>query len=231
MKNENIRKINKLGKVSRILLMIMRVACIIGIVACIVSSVIVPLTLPKDNAFTASGTASAQITVDDSVKFFVKSDIVNIGGIKFSKMNELQKYEDKWGLFGTDVNVKIDETESSGKVVYDITADLDAKSPASMVMAICLVCAAGAVLCAVMLIVVIFAGKLAKALEVCNSPFEDNVIKSMRNFAFSLIPLAVVYLHEGGIDMTAVVVIIAVIIFSYIFRYGAELQKESDETV
>lgn len=231
MKNENIRKINTLGKISRILLIIMRVACIIGIVACLVSSVVVPLTLPKDDVITATGTASAQITVDDSIKFFVKSDIVNIGGIKFSTMNKLQKYEEEWSVLGTDVNVKVDETESNGKVVYDITADLDAKSPKSMIMTICLACVAGAVFCAIMLIVVIFAGKLAKALETCNSPFEDNIIKSMRNFAFSLIPLAVVYLHDGGIDMTAVVLIIAVIIFSYIFKYGAELQKESDETL
>lgn len=230
MKNENIRKINTLGKVSRIILVIMRIACIIGIVACLVGSIIT-LTLPKDDIITATGTASAQITVDDSTKFFIESDIVNIGGIKFSTMNKLQKYEEEWGIFGTDVNVKVDETESNGKVIYDITADLDAKNSKSMVFTMSLACIAGAVFCAIMLVAVIFAGKLAKALETCNSPFEDNVIKSMRNFAFSLIPLAVAYLHDGGIDMTAVVIIIAVIIFSYIFKYGAELQKESDETI
>lgn len=230
MKNENIMKINMLGKISRIILIIMKIALIIGIVGCLFASV-VTLALPKDEVFTATGTASAQITVDDSTKFFITSDIINIGGIKFSTMNKLQKYEDKWGIFGTDVNVKVDETESNGKVIYDITADLDAKNSKSIVFTMFLTCIIGAVFCAIMLVVVIFGGKLAKALETCESPFEDNVIKSIRNFAFSLIPLAVVYLSEGGINATAIVLIIAVIIFSYIFRYGAELQKESDETV
>lgn len=230
MKNENIMKINMLGKVSRIILIIMKIALIIGIVGCLFASV-VTLALPKDDVFTATGTASAQITVDDSAKFFITSDIINIGGIKFSTMNKLQKYEDEWGIFGTDVNVKVDETESNGKVVYNITADLDAQNAKSMVFTMSLACIAGAVVCAVILVIVIFAGKLAKALEKCESPFEDNVIKSIRNFAWSLIPLAVVYLSEGGINATAIVLIIAVIIFSYIFKYGAELQKESDETV
>lgn len=231
MKNENIRKINTLGKVSRILLIIMRIVLIIGIVSCLVSSVIV-LTLPKDDIATATGTMSAQVTVDDSAKFFISSDVINIGGIKISNINELEEYDDEdVNILGTDVKLKIDETESNGKIIYDITAELDAKNTKSMVFTMFFACLIGAVMCAVMLVVVIFGGKFAKTLETCNSPFEDNVIKSMRNFAFSLIPLAIVYLYNGGIDMTAVVVIIAVIIFSYIFKYGAELQKESDETV
>ncbi len=230
MKNENIRKINTLGKVSRILLIIVRIALIIGIVSCLVGSVIT-LTLPKDDIATATGTMSAQITVDDSAKFFISSDVINIGGIKISNINELKEHDEDVSILGTDVKLKIDETESNGKKIYDITAELDAKNTKSMVFTMFFACLTGAVFCAIMLIVIIFAGKFAKTLETCNSPFEDNVIKSMRNFAFSLIPLAVVYLSNGGIDMTAVVVIIAVIIFSYIFKYGAELQKESDETV
>lgn len=230
MKNENIKKINTLGKVSRIILVIMRIASIIGIVACLVSSVVM-LALPKDDSFTATGTASAQITVDDSTKFFIKSDIVNIGGIKIGSINELEECDKAINIFGTDINLKIDETESNGKKIYDITADLDAQNAKSLIMTICLTCIVAAVFCTIILIAVIFAGKLAKSLETCNSPFEDNVIKSMRNFAFSLIPLAIIYLSEGGINATAIVLIIAVIIFSYIFKYGAELQKESDETL
>ena len=230
MKNENIKKINTLGKVSRIILVIMRIASIIGIVTCLISSVVM-LALPKDESFTATGTASAQITVDDSAKFIIKSDFVNILGLKIGSINELEEGDKAINIFGTDINLKIDETESNGKKIYDIAADLDAQNAKSLIMTMCLTCIVAAVFCAIILIALIFAGKLAKSLETCNSPFEDNVIKSMRNFAFSLIPLAIIYLSEGGINATAIVLIIAVIIFSYIFKYGAELQKESDETL
>lgn len=230
MKNENIKKINTLGKVSRIILVIMRIASIIGIVTCLISSVVM-LALPKDESFTATGTASAQITVDDSAKFIIKSDFVNILGLKIGSINELEEGDKAINIFGTDINLKIDETESNGKKIYDIAADLDAQNAKSLIMTMCLTCIVAAVFCTIILIAVIFAGKLAKSLETCNSPFEDNVIKSMRNFAFSLIPLAIIYLSEGGINATAIVLIIAVIIFSYIFKYGAELQKESDETL
>ncbi|MDE6087635.1 MAG: hypothetical protein K2G25_04550, partial [Oscillospiraceae bacterium] len=65
----------------------------------------------------------------------------------------------------------------------------------------------------------------------CETPFEENVLKTMKNFGFALIPTGLVCLSDGGISLTAIVLIIAIIIFTYIFKYGAELQKESDETV
>lgn len=230
MENKNIKKINTLGKVSRIMLIIMKVACIIGIVACLVSSVIV-LTLPKDDIMVATGTASAEIIIDDSSKFIIENDLFRIGGMKVSTIGDLEECDEDIDIFDTNIKLKIDETESDGKKIYNIDAELDSEDSKSIILAIFLICIADAVISAVMLVIVIFAGKFAKALEICKSPFEDNVIKSMKNFAFSLIPLAVVYLIAGGINMTAVVLVIAVIIFSYIFKYGAELQKESDETI
>ncbi|MDE5854232.1 MAG: hypothetical protein K2H19_04125 [Ruminococcus sp.] len=233
MKNENIKKINTLGKVSRILLIIMRIALIIGIVGCLVGSVIT-FTLPKDDLITATGTMSAQVTVDDSAKFFISSDIINIGGIKISNIDELKNCDEEIDIFGTDVKLKINETENNGKKIYDITADLDAKNTKSIIFTIVSACITGAVLCAVMLIAVIFGGKFAKALEICNSPFEEHVLKSMKKFAYSLIPIGCIEILLNGeeiISLTTAFIVIVVLIFAFIFNYGAELQQESDETI
>lgn len=230
MTNENIRKINTLGKVSKIILMIMRVFCIIGIAACIVGSIIV-LFVPKNDFITVTGTASAQVILDDSAKIISKNDLFSIGHIKIASVNDLEECDESINILGTKADLKIDETIKDGKMIYDINLDLDAKNMILPIMGACGACIAVAVFSAVMLVIVIFGGKLAKALEICKSPFEDNVIKAMKHFAFSLIPLGVVYLFDGGINITAAVLVIAVIIFYYIFKHGAELQKESDETV
>lgn len=229
MKNENIRKINTLGKVSRIILVIMRVACIIGIVACAVG-IVLTLLAPKSDYLTA-GTATAQLTVDDSVNFITNKPLVSIGGFKVGSVEDLEECDESIDLLGTKVDFKVDETESDGKRIYDITADLNADNAKAAVLFAVLACVLGMLVSGVMLVIVIFGGRFARALEICDSPFEENVITSMKHFAMSLIPLGIVYVFGGDVNITGVVLVIAVIMFYYIFKHGAELQKESDETV
>lgn len=230
MKNEKIKKINTLGKVSRILLIIMRVACIIGIVACLVSSVIV-LTSVSDDSFSLNGTASMQMTVDEGTNFFVTKNFIKIGGVKISNIEKLDDEHISGEFFGTKYNMNVNCKEKGEKNVYDITADLDAVDGRSLKMTVVLACLGGALACALALISVIFAGSLAKALEKCESPFEAGVSKAMKNFGISLIPMALMYLCADGVNMTMALLVIAIIIFSYIFSYGAQLQQESDETL
>lgn len=232
MKNENITKINKLGKVSRIILTIMRIACIIGVVACLVGTVIIGVALNTDNnVFNVTGTANAQITVDENTRLMINDEKISIGGVKVFSIKDLEDSDIHADALGTNVDIDVEKTDNNGVSVYDIKADVNADSIASIKTTIITTLILGAVISAVMLVAVIFGGKLAKSLEVCTSPFEENVISAMKKFGFSLIPMAVFYIIDGGIGLTSVILIIAIIIFSYIFKYGAELQKESDETV
>ena len=75
------------------------------------------------------------------------------------------------------------------------------------------------------------AKKMAKALENCNSPFEENVIKSMKHFAFSMIPWGIIYGYFFNSLILTVLIVLIVMAIVYIFSYGAELQHESDDTV
>lgn len=225
MKNENIKKINTLGKVCRILLVFARVACIIGIVCCIIVACAF-LALP-DDIVTADGAVTGQIRVDSS----------RIPSIFSDDLVDLEERDMDFGVFGTGIkwNVikwNVEESQNDKEVVYDINGELNTDNHSALIASTVGTCLAGAVMCAFMLVIVIFGGKFAKSLEICNSPFEENVLKSMKRFAFSLIPIGIFqFCWHGSISLTTLFIVIVIIILSFIFSYGAQLQQESDETL
>lgn len=92
-RNENVRKINALGKTANVIITVVKVIIIIGI-ACAVAAGILCQFMPKD-FITASGSANAEITVNSSEKGtifdifaenLVDTDRVSIGvmGLRFS---------------------------------------------------------------------------------------------------------------------------------------------------
>lgn len=216
-----VKKINTLGKVSKIILIIMRIACIVGIVLTIVGGIVVLATFPTGStAITSNGTASYEMTADtnrlpSSISFFENEDITN----------------ESFKLFGTKFTLKDNIAVNDGIKTYTMNAEFDSPNSTLFKYGIVGVCFAATVYAAFTLIVVIFAGKLAKALETCQSPFEESVTKAMKHFAFSLIPAGFTFVTDGSLNLTMVLIILAVIIFSYIFSYGAKLQQESDETL
>ena len=220
-----VKRINNLGKVSKIILMIMRIACIIGIVAMIVGGIFCITVLPSDStAITAKGNASYEFIVD-TAKLPAYVDVSS--DINIDEDNIDAKFE----LLGTEISIKDIASEENGIERYTFDANFNAPNSTIFRYGFAGACFAAALYFAFTLIVVIFAGKLAKALEKCQSPFDESVTKAMKHFAFSLIPAVLTYITQGSINLTMVLIVIAVIIFSYIFSYGAKLQQESDETL
>lgn len=217
-----VKRINTLGKVSKIILIIMRIFCIVGMVVTIVSGIFCIAVLPSDNtAITSNGNASFEMVVDtnrlpSSISFFEDEDITN----------------ESFKLFGTKFTLKDNITDNDGIQTYTMNAEFDSPNSTIFRYGVAGACFAAAIYFAFTLIVVIFAGKLAKALEKCQSPFEESVTKAMKHFALSLlIPLAFMIGEKGIMNLSVFLAILAVIIFSYIFSYGAKLQQESDETL
>lgn len=220
MKNSNISKINTLGKVSRIILIIMRVVLIIGLVGCLITTFAF-MAVPKSDVITADGTVSAQITVDcEQIPPIFSDDIL-----------DLDEKDLDVDFMGTGINWLVEKNKVGNDYIYNINGTLDIDQSNAVVWSIAGAAGMGALMCAVVLVAVIFGGKLAKALEVCSSPFEANVLEAMKKFAFSLIPIGVVAVIADGISLITAFIVIVVIMFAFIFNYGAELQKESDETV
>lgn len=224
MKNENIKKINTLGKVSRIILIIMRVALIIGIVVCLLSAIAFCL-MPKSDVITADGTVSAQIKIDcEKIPSIIFSDDII----------DLDENNIDFGAFGTNFKWIVEKNKVNDSLIYDINGEIDIDNSYSIIIGTAGTCTFSAVLCAVMLIVVIFGEKLAKSLEICESPFEENVLKAIKRFAFSFIPVAILEISWNGhsvSSITTVFIVIVILLFSFVFNYGAQLQQESDETL
>ncbi len=87
---------------------------------------------------------------------------------------------------------------------------------------------------------------LMKALKECDTPFTENVIKKMEAFGWSLIPVIVLSainesawgaIVSGGslvdfsLNIGGLLVLAVAFVLTLVFKYGAELQQQSDETL
>ena len=88
--------------------------------------------------------------------------------------------------------------------------------------------------------------KLCDAFKTCRSPFDEPVIKRMNIFAWTLIVCAVVGAFAKGavsaalaglgkmsfdLSLTPIFTALVVFFLCMVFRYGAQLQQEADETL
>lgn len=236
MNNEKtIHKINVVGKIAEIFTIIAKVGLIIGLVAMIAGAIFLK-SVPSD--FVELKTASkVGVSVDkDAVsKVFGKFTLnkleksMTAKGYKF-EMNDVEY--SKTDVEVTDEKILVDaETSVVTKDAGDFTIMV-------VVFAIVILNA---------LILVHMIGKLAKAVKTCDSPFAETVITSMRRLAISLIPYCIIQSICAGvlemigngvnkvldinIDGTSIMPILLVFFLTYVFSYGAELQKQSDETL
>lgn len=224
MKNANVKKINTVGKVSRIVLTVFRVFAIIGIVGCIVGAVlggIAAAYVPKD-AVKADISVNGSVVIDgEKIPSFFSKGLI-----------DLEETDVKFGFGNFNIKMLVDEIKEDNVNGYTIDGNASLDNGTMLMLGIVGVCVVGAIGSGIMLVVIIFGGKLAKALETCDSPFEDKVLRAMKGFAFSLIPVGVIVLFvDGAIGLTTAFVVAAIILFTFVFKYGAELQQESDETV
>lgn len=217
MKDENVKKINTLGKVSKIILIIVQVLIIIAFVACLVGSIIV-LAIPNDS-IRINGQGTLNISVD--------SALIEKGMVSLEESNVKLTYK------GIDLRFTGTEKDSrNGETTYVFEASALNLTAREFKTVSALSCFAAALILACFYVVSVFGKKFAKALEKCDSPFEENVIKAMKAFGISMIPWAAVNFLIGRIDgLVVVLMVLIVLLFISIFKYGARLQQESDETL
>lgn len=216
MKNENITKINTLGKICKILVIIFNIFNMAVAVCSFIAGFVI-LALPSDS-IRVKGEGTAQIIVEsESVKNLMDIEEANfdttIHGVPL-----------KW--------IVSSNKDSDGVVTYDIEFGADNVTAVDLKLASSLSCFATGLVMIALFVSLCFGKKLATALEKCNSPFEDEVLRRMKNFVIAMIPWAVISISVGGLNgLAAAVIVVIVLIFSRIFKYGAQLQRESDETL
>ena len=232
MKAEIIAKVNQIGKAGLIITRICQVCLWIGVVACILSGIVLSF-IPDD-----------MIAIHMEPKATGEVNMPEIAGT----LTENGKSNTTWG--DVESSLKVDGMEYGVVDVrqtekgVEIEADTDAytihfRSIANTVFL-------AAVYGVVCLVVMHFVGVVCKKFKECDTPFSDDIVTALRNLAISLIPMTVFStLTESvmnsiitgnvnivlGVDLTTVLMILLIILLYMIFRYGTMLQQESDETL
>lgn len=236
-KTEAIKKINKMGKAGSIICLIAKILLIIAAAGVLIGTITL-FVLPKDFV-TVKNTSSVETEVNLST---------------FIKDLSAQEYEDFQNRFAATTpgnsSINVDSQTYAvtgynldGNILKVNTAVETGTFTVGQIRPI-LVFAIIAIGCC--LVSIFFAGSLCKSFAVCESPFEDAIIVKLRKLAFSLIPMAVFSFFSDGlingilssgkniaftVNFSTVFAILIILAISYIFKYGAQLQKESDETL
>lgn len=222
MENKNVKRINLIGKVSKILLIIAQVFLILGIVSSIILAVGI-MQIP-DDCFKINGNFTAQVLIDEDripPMLDMEEDIETLE--KLADIN--QKFK------GIEFNMTVDESVD-GAIAVNADGYLE-NQDVSDYKYIAIPTAISAVFVLVtVLLIAIFAFRLADAFAKCSSPFEANVLKRMKHFGISMIPWAVMEcLASDSVAVSAILFTVVVILFVQIFSYGATIQQENDDMV
>lgn len=234
MKENAIKKINTMGKVGTIVALVAKIFVIVLLSLSVIGFVGV-LVLPS-NLCTVKIDGRAKVGIDLSHFGVEMNDEVN------KEITENVNENVDITYAGNHFSVDNVQTNDKG-FNFDAGATLSEFNIKDVAWVL-----AGAIIYLILLLIsTIYAGRLAKSFRSCQSPFEETVIKRMKQFAYSLIPWAVSSSVIGAIqqriwiassknialslDISMVIVVLVILALAYIFQYGAVLQKESDETL
>ena len=233
MKEQAIQKINKIGKISSVVALIAKILVGLGI-GLLVVSYIVCMFIPKD---------SIRMNVEEKMTIEVEMD-------KFGTFGEEEKQAILDGFLDDDINMEMNEEEvTADQVSFEgstmrvedkvETMSIEFRQISNAILALL-------VGMALIMVTLFFVSGVCKAFRDCESPFEENVIVKMKKFAYSLIPwligssvigsvgeslLAGKPVVNFSIDLGMLLVVIVLFLLITIFKYGAILQQESDETL
>ena len=242
MENTIKRKVNRVGLVGQIVSIILIVLMSVACFACL-SGGITLAALPKD---------AATIGVKGEMDIHVGKSL--IGKWMYKIPDDPTELNAKLGVNGTEYTDLQMEKTADGLVIHAAAdrVEFQLKRLATAVFS-------GLVYCAALLVVFIFLKRLCDAFRHCDTPFSDDVIRRMNVFAWVLmggavissvaeaignamirrsIDLSFALNPEGmntGLDVSfhfaPILIALLVLFLTVIFRYGAQLQKEADETL
>ena len=237
MKEDAISKINKMGKAGSIITIILRIFVILGLVGTIVAALVLAV-LPEDTLhIRIAGKANVDVNLASVVgKNAAEEALADIDLSEYG-------YEKGAELDLEGVSYGIDKLETKGSHILisgnGEMGDFNLRKLVGPLVAVTLHLI-------MTLITLFFIGALFKAVGKCQSPFEEDVIKKMRMFAYSLIPWVVFssisdMASKGifnnrvkfslSVNFNMVFIVLMILALTYIFQYGAVLQRESDETL
>ena len=235
MKQEVVAKINKFGKVGEIIANICRIVVIMGVVVLLVAGIMLLAVMPKNmmniNVKTVMGLTFDAAAIGET---FATEDV--------TEMEASLREEFNGNVTANGEELVISDVVVNGDVM-EITAESDkvellgkGKVVVFLIMQLLQM--------AVAIVTITFIIKLCKEFKTCETPFSNDVIKRMKQVGYSLIPWCFTYPTAEAaanfmvsnnlnlsIDLGMIIMVLVVIALTHIFKYGAMLQQESDETL
>lgn len=236
MNKENaISKINKYGKIGRIVTLVLMILAIVGTVTTIIAGVTL-LCIPDDFMV---------FNFDNTARLTMNTEFVQPGMTAADEEQIMKAFNSGMpaGFNLGAVRFALDSAELvDGKLIATSKGNVG-DIPLSRLGGAVLIAAVALVLTVISLL---FGTRLCKAFEKCETPFEENVIKKLQQFAIALLPWALYanvpdnvmnsVLNNSlrmnlNLDLNIVFTVLVIFALSTVFKYGAELQRESDETL
>ena len=224
MNNEKIKRIKGIAKACRIISRIAQVLCVIGAVFSFIGVGIIS-AIPAD-IFKITGNVDASVVID-------------LEDIPFSS-DTLETVAESQGVVIGEEKIDIDDIMSlilkskqisENKAQLDVTGDLSELSVKEIKQEIAIETVSAGLLLICAAIFLTFAVSLSKEIENSDSPFTSEIVRKAKAFGYSLIPYGVFGGVGNGSIFTTALFVLVIIMLINIFAYGAELQKESDETL
>ncbi len=233
MNTEIKSRINTIGTVGRILTIIAIIVVIASIV-CAALAMVVTVVFPKD-AVTVSFSGDARVHIDSKL-YSGRFPVVGLDGL-------LENGRATFKLAGAEFDTVSVEESADGVNVHAAADGINLD-----IHGLFRGCIVALVYLAAVLVMLYFLKALMTEFKTCDTPFAESVIKKMTNFGWSLIPMAVLsgvtgssitaLVFSGGaknfdysLNLSVVLVVLVVLALVQVFKYGAQLQQQSDETL
>lgn len=235
MKNDALEKIHKFGKISYI---ISKIAMIISVILMIIVFIIILFfSLIPRGLFTTSTSSQTVFAVD-------MTGIADNLQADFEEVTKEKYFEgQKFSIMENDYEYELVDIRQEGNIIKLVgesePAVFEYQNVALMGFTI-------EVWMVLEMIILHFVKKLCRMFCVCETPFAQDMIDILQKLSISLIPMAVFSvfgnsilnsIKNGKIDFSIdlevlyVLPILLVFMLTFIFKYGAMLQQESDETL
>ena len=242
MKEDAIKRIHTIGRVGVIITNIYKVLIIVLMLIILVGTIGL-FMIPKD-LLTLQFDSTVNLQIDpsavpgDSSDATVKNNLISLSSL-FEAGSLFLVYAD-----GTTIPITVSTQYEDGmhldvRTTTPQTRTLTMQDLAWLLVAVLLYLVMS-------LVTVCFIGSLCSAVRYCDSPFDTTIIRRMTSFAFSLIPWVFLSslvnsvsnsITTGGshvslsINVGMILIILVIFALTLIFKYGAVLQQESDETL
>ena len=231
------KKVNGIGLAGKIVSIILIVCMAVGCFFLLVGTIALA-AVPKD---------AVRLTANTGVELSIDK-----GSIVIKGLDDIESVDKALKIAGIDLD--LDNPDPDIPVEFNTDGDAIVASIPPMryeftARDLIPVLLTGLITCAAMLVIFVFLLRLADAFRTCDSPFDEKVIKRMMTFAWVLLGGAVlmgvnftgslngmgIVDKFGGLSYSTrfapILIALIVLFLSAVFRYGAQLQKEADETL